>query len=302
MARLRPPTLEERKAGLPKTKQEAINAGLTRFIPEDNIERVIRGYGSKRRPGGDVKTAASRKGGARKRKIAKSVTTPDKATRKAADQTMVEMRARGNVGHHGLPINYLAAGELEKPGTVAKYEKVHGKGKVGHAPGALVEMSIPEHQYLHNVLESAYERSIKGAKGSLDPIDLIRQQVRFLESNPMARRSLAVVLPVATPMLAEMDVEAREKAVQQDPSILNKLQAGLSKVELAGETGSLAGMATAATGVGAVPGAALMAGSEVVSSAAGLANLTIDGVRSAVMFGAHNRIRGRSGAMRATSP
>ena len=111
-----------------------------------------------------------------------------------------------------------------------------------------------------------------------------------------------VVIPVATPMLAAMDVEAREKAVQQDPSILNKLQAGLSKVELAGETGSLAGMTTAATGVGAVPGAAIMAGSEAVSSAAGLANLTIDGVRSAVMFGSHNRIRGRSGAMRATSP
>jgi len=111
-----------------------------------------------------------------------------------------------------------------------------------------------------------------------------------------------VAIPVATPMLAAMDVEARERAVQQDPSILNKLQAGLSKVELAGETGSLAGMTTAATGVGAVPGAALMAGSEVVSSAAGLANLTIDGVRSAAMFGTHNRIRGRSGAMRATRP
>ena len=142
------------------------------------------------------------------------------------------------------------------------------------------------------------EMEFKTAEQALANIDKVRKET----AKRMLFGAARTIIPVATPMLAAMDVEAREKAVQQDPSILNKLQAGLSKVELAGETGSLAGMTTAATGVGAVPGAALMAGSEAVSSAAGLANLTIDGVRSAVMFGTHNRIRGRSGAMRATSP
>ena len=36
-----------------------------------------------------------------------------------------------------------------------------------------------------------------------------------------------IVIPAATPMLATMDVEAPERTVQQDPSILNKLQAGI---------------------------------------------------------------------------
>ena len=124
MAELRPPTLEERKAGLPKTKQEAIDAGLTRFIPEDGKERVIRGYGSKLTPGGHVKMASSRKATSGNRRIAEDMATPDEATKRAADKSMANMRSRGNVGHHRFPVSYLAAGEREQPGTIEAYKRV----------------------------------------------------------------------------------------------------------------------------------------------------------------------------------
>ena len=47
---------ELREAGipLPKTKQEAIALGTTRFVPEDGIERVLRQYGSKKFPNGSI--------------------------------------------------------------------------------------------------------------------------------------------------------------------------------------------------------------------------------------------------------
>tara|TARA_B100000700_G_scaffold302031_1_gene371886 strand:- start:76 stop:639 length:564 start_codon:yes stop_codon:yes gene_type:complete len=54
---------ELREAGipLPKTKQEAIALGTTRFVPEDGIERVLRQYGSKKFPNGSIELASSRK-------------------------------------------------------------------------------------------------------------------------------------------------------------------------------------------------------------------------------------------------
>ena len=55
--KLRPPTKDERLKGLPKTKNEAILRRLTRFIPEDGVERIIRNYGSKAAPSGNVTRA-----------------------------------------------------------------------------------------------------------------------------------------------------------------------------------------------------------------------------------------------------
>ena len=170
MANLRPPTLEERKAGLPKTKQEAIDAGLTRFIPEDGKERVIRGYGSELTPGGHVKMASSRKATSGNRRIAEDMATPNEATKRAADKAMANMRSRGNVGHHRFPVSYLAAGEREQPGTIEAYKRVHGEQNIGHTPQALDEMTIPDHNRLHNVEEPAMWRSVKQAGSEADKI------------------------------------------------------------------------------------------------------------------------------------
>ena len=168
MAKLRAPTKAERAAGLPTSKAEAIERGLTRFIPEDGQERIIRKYGTKSYPVGTVEKADSRKsnrGGGTdgSRKINERTVTPDKTVRNAADRHMAKAAQRGKVSHHGLPIAKLAEGERQKPGTVAAYEKVHGKGNVGHSPGALYDMDHADHDYIHHKQEPAMHKSIKNA-------------------------------------------------------------------------------------------------------------------------------------------
>jgi hypothetical protein len=59
--KLRQPTAEERAAGLPKTKAEALKMGIIRFIPEDGDERIIRNYGSRSAPSGRVTRERQRK-------------------------------------------------------------------------------------------------------------------------------------------------------------------------------------------------------------------------------------------------
>ena len=192
MANLRPPTLKERKAGLPKTKQEAIDAGLTRFIPKDGKERVIRGYGSKLTPGGHVKMADSRKATSGNRRIAEDMITPDEATKKAADKSMANMRSRGNVGHHRFPVSYLAAGEKEKPGTIEAYKRVHGESNIGHTPQAIDEMSIPDHNRLHNVEEPAMWRSVKQAGSQADEIFGAFRNATFRAMTPIMEYGTAI--------------------------------------------------------------------------------------------------------------
>ena len=58
--KLREPTAAQRSSGLPTTKQEAIKLGITRFIPSDGKERIIRQYGSRKFPNGSIELASSR--------------------------------------------------------------------------------------------------------------------------------------------------------------------------------------------------------------------------------------------------
>lgn len=190
--KLKAPTAKDYEQGLPTSKQEAIERGLTRFIGSDGQERVIRNYGSRSHPNGQVQIAATRKanrGGGTEgaRKQAEALATPDPLERRAADQEMARMRSRGNVGHHGLPVSALAAGEREKPGTVAAYERVHGKEKVGHRPGALVEMTPEAHDRLHHVQETEYFKAIRKAGSEADAIfRQIQDQLKALK-RPLSR-------------------------------------------------------------------------------------------------------------------
>jgi len=160
----------------PRSVDEAIERKTNMYVREDGSIRTLRAKSRAKAYKGlkfedeDYESRKSNRGNPSKRRQAEELVTPDKATRQAANRQMARTAAKGRVEHHGLPIGYLAAGERENPGTVAAYEKVHGKGKVGHSPEALVEMSIPEHQYLHNKLEPAYERAIKKAGSQTDEI------------------------------------------------------------------------------------------------------------------------------------
>lgn len=168
----------------PRSVDEAIERKTNMYVRKNGSIRTLRAKSRAKAYKGlkfedeDYEFRKSNRGNPSKRGEAEKLVTPDKATRQAADRKMARTAARGNVEHHGLPVSYLAAGEREKPGTVAKYESVHGKGKVGHAPEALVEMSIPEHQKLHNVIEPKYERAIKSAGSEADNIfGQLRQKV-----------------------------------------------------------------------------------------------------------------------------
>ena len=58
---LREPTSKQRSAGLPTSKKQAIELGITRFIPADGKERVIRQYGSRKFPNGSIELDSSRR-------------------------------------------------------------------------------------------------------------------------------------------------------------------------------------------------------------------------------------------------
>ena len=91
----------------------------------------------------------------------------------------------------------------------------------------------------------------------------VRLKARFL------RQAARVGLPAlggAGVVLGAADSYAREQEAQRDPSLINKIQAGISKVE------------TAADAVGAIPNPASVV-AEPIGFGAGMVQLGIDGVR-----------------------
>ena len=105
-----------------------------------------------------------------------------------------------------------------------------------------------------------------------------------LASNPAARR-LAAAVPIAGTFIGAGTVEANAAsrdaeiaANPNDPTLqVNKT---LDQVSGWGDRLSVAGMATAATGAGAIPGALMTAAGEGVSAVAGLSSLVLDGGRA----------------------
>lgn len=201
MADLREPTLEERQQGLPTTKQEAIKAGLTRFIPADGQERIIRQYGSVKFPNGSIEKASSRKanrGDNTKRSSNTQLATPPDANQAAADKKMAELRSQGRVGHHNPPIANIAAGiravggdidEVRRQQYFNRFESVGVP--LGHQPAAIQSQSIPQHKAFHSKLEPALYSSIKNAGMQAASIfDAIRQlsnQIKKVNTSTTSR-------------------------------------------------------------------------------------------------------------------
>lgn len=107
MPSLRAPTKAERVRGLPTSKEEAIRLGLTRFVGKDGQERVIRNYGSERRPSGSVELAASRKvnkGGTGRRQQAEAAATPPGADRIAYGRARQKATSANLEAHHMTPV------------------------------------------------------------------------------------------------------------------------------------------------------------------------------------------------------
>ena len=113
---LRQPTAEERKKGLPKTKAEALKIGVIRFIPADGDERIIRNYGSRSTPNGNVARAKNRDAtrdsktslGLSRRTRNETISTPrvkDKAKQTADYQkAKQDAKSAGKDHHHKTPV------------------------------------------------------------------------------------------------------------------------------------------------------------------------------------------------------
>lgn len=130
MATLRPPTQAERAAGLPTSKAEAIKLGLSRFMHPDGRERIIRNYGSRSSPNGNVALASNRKrtrggGTGGSRQINEALATPDDANTKAFYEAMDSANSKGMDGDHIQEISRTANGirfkEESGRGTRAQY-------------------------------------------------------------------------------------------------------------------------------------------------------------------------------------
>jgi len=100
---------------LPKTKAEAINLGLNRFLPEDGILRIIRNFGSKQYPNGRPEKAPTRKGSRGggfegKRSKTEAFTTPPNADRRAYLNATAAANAQGMDADHVYDISRTAGG------------------------------------------------------------------------------------------------------------------------------------------------------------------------------------------------
>lgn len=192
------PTLTAPKFGeeLPTSKYAAIEKGLSMFIDTNGAIRLIRNLGSVDRPQGrsvDPGTRRNTRGARTRRQEAENIATPDPIQRRAADRAMAEMAARGNVGHHGIPVASVASGKAGMtPERAAEYDARYAKvGRpVGHRAEALVEMSKPAHDVLHNVDEVAYYRSLRSAGKSTERVfsqlKNVAGNIRFSPLSPIS--------------------------------------------------------------------------------------------------------------------
>jgi len=192
----------------PKSIDEALKRKTNMYVREDGTVRTLRAK-SRAKPYKGFRfeeelydSRKANRGGNTKRIANEKLVTPDSGTRAAANRKMAHLSSKGLVGHHGLPVSYLANAEREKPGTMAAYQKVHGKA-VGHTPEALVAMRPKQHSYLHNVLERAYERSIQNAGKEADAVFNPIQNIA--KASPLLAKYSASLLGLAPELIEVVD-------------------------------------------------------------------------------------------------
>lgn len=182
---LRPPTEAERAAGLPKTKSEAIKRGLTRFIGDDGVERIIRNYGSKSKPVGRVTPAPSRKtslqSNSSRRNDNLNISTPPKSRTKAnylaANAKMAAARTDGLVGDHITDVARSGNG-LRSLGDTLRQELYFDRFKkagvpLGHTPENIKPVTARINGEVKIRQTAAMDAGIKKLKGLPSLLDVL---------------------------------------------------------------------------------------------------------------------------------
>ena len=171
------PTPNERSQGLPTSYEDAINKGFNEFEKDGKVYKIR--FKTRRKPDQfgkrvEIEPVDKWRGRNSKRRgrrpDAEAKLTPDPAVRRETNQVMSDLTSQGKVGHHGMPIMSASHGYDQivrtkgKAAADAWVKKQAQVGKpVGHVKGNIEGMSIPDHRYLHDVLEKQYERAIQNA-------------------------------------------------------------------------------------------------------------------------------------------
>ena len=160
---LRPPTETERLQGLPTTKAAALEQGITRFVPEDGEERIIRQYGSKKFPVGSVEKASTRKvnrGSGARRRIAQA-STPPGADPAAFGRAMASAALRGMEGHHIVPLFLSGKAVLDMTASraAAYFERFQKAGvPLGDTAENIMPVSKAQHRQIHKEGEAVQSK------------------------------------------------------------------------------------------------------------------------------------------------
>ena len=223
---LRAPTLEEYKQGLPKTKAEAIKRGLTRFIPTDGQERVIRNYGSEGAPQGGVRKAANRKatrgGGSNgSRSRYERISTPPYADKDAFGDAMARARQQGMQGDHNYDVSRTGAGIewSEANGRNSREQIIENFRRagiaIGNQAGNVTPRTEEENNKVKNTETGKLDRGIKNVTGGDEVMGPIR--------NLSQREQIRITKPPTTPKTNQPQTsggyQVRNKGESRTPPI-----------------------------------------------------------------------------------
>ena len=188
------PTPNERSQGLPTSYEDAITKGFNEFEKDGKVYKIR--FKTRRKPdqfGKQVEIEPVDKWRGRnnkrrgRRPDAEAKLTPDPAVRRETNQVMSDLTSQGKVGHHGMPIMKASHGYdqiVRTRGKAAADAWVETQARVGKPIGHVAEnieaMLIPEHRYLHDVLEKKYEKAIQLAGKAADAVfNPVLQAINF---------------------------------------------------------------------------------------------------------------------------
>lgn len=163
--------LKGRKHGVAFSKKDAVEKGLRFFTHSDGEEREIRNYGSKVKPGGNVRRVSTMDiQRARYTSRGRDVTSPDANLPKFAKKKR-KINNRGKEAHHNVPLERTSHVASMSPEKKSKFHKtMNSVGSfVGNDRRNLISVTPDDHREIHKTYK-AMDRSIKNAGKKPDSV------------------------------------------------------------------------------------------------------------------------------------
>ena len=167
--------LKGRKHGVASSKEDAVEKGLRFFTHSDGEEREIRNYGSKVKPGGNVRRVSTMDAQrARHTSRGKESTSPDADLSKFAKRKR-EINNRGKEAHHAVPVERTAHISSMSPEKRSQFHKTMNSVGVfiGNDSRNIKSVTPERHGEIHKGKTDSYasmDRSIKNAGKKTDSV------------------------------------------------------------------------------------------------------------------------------------